>query len=479
MHVLTVLPGDLCRRWQVEVASRLAAAGHVVSIRHAPAKTPAARGLEAVLAMESRRFGSSLASICEPLPATEAASADLVVDLAGNAGEQGVPVLTMEFCGCDSFAAGMSAMIAGDPSPELTARIEGAVVGRARPMVSDRLWLTRAANDLLAGAISLIVQAVGRFSAGKTALIADAPAAVAVRGQFAWHYPLFLGRGLAERVARKLRRGRRPFYWQVAYRLIDGPGVAETGHIDGPPFTVLPDDGHRFYADPFVFEMDSRVYLFVEEFPYAAGRGVISVTELRGDGTFGTPTSVLQEPHHLSYPQVFAHRGDVYMIPETAAAREVVLYRATRFPDAWVRDTILVEGRDINDATLLEHAGRLWLVGTERFGYGSASDTMVVYSAPELRGPWIAHALNPIAIDHSAARPGGAFIRHGSRLLLPVQDGSKAYGGGLGLMQLDRLDQDDVQFAPPRPVLSGPAWARKGIHSLNRVGRVEVIDSAG
>ncbi len=479
MQVLLILPTAGCRRWQVEVARRLAAAGHLVSIRHAAAKTAPARGPEAVLAMESRRFGLSLASPCEPLPATEPASPDLVIDLAGSTLKQDLPVLTIEFCGRDSFQAGLGAMVAGGRLPELAARIDGAVVACARPMIRDRLWLTRACEDLLAGAISLVVQAAGRFRAGKAAALADVPAASAVHGSFGRHYPLFLGKGIVGRAAQKLRRGRRPFYWQVAYRLIDGPGIAETGRLDGAPFTVLPDDGHRFYADPFVFEHHGRTYLFVEEFPYATGRGVISVAKLRGDGTFTTPERILQEPHHLSYPQVFAHGADIYMIPENATARELVLYRATRFPDGWVRDTVLLDGRDINDATLLEYEGRLWLVGTERFGYGSASDTMAVYSAARLRGPWSAHALNPIAVDHSAARPGGAFIRQGSRIVLPVQNGSEAYGGGLGLMQLEELGQGEVRFSSPLPVLPGSALARKGIHTLNRAGKVEVVDSSG
>ena len=102
---------------------------------------------------------------------------------------------------------------------------------------------------------------------------------------------------------------------------------------------------------------------------------------------------------------------------------------------------------------------------------GSASDTMAVYSAPALRGPWAPHRLNPIVIDHSAARPGGAFIRRDGRIMLPVQDGSRAYGGGLGLMELVRLDEGDVVFGPVGPIGAGPAWARSGIHTLNRVGR--------
>ncbi|WP_292448800.1 hypothetical protein [Mesorhizobium sp.] len=467
------------RRWENELLVRLNAAGHVVSSCRALAPTPTARGLDGVLAIESQRFGPSLASRCEPLPSDGSGPADLVVDLTATAAGRGTPVLTLEFCGHSTFPAGVAEMLASGRLPELAVRLDGVAVARGRPMLSDRLWLSRICNDLLAGAISLVAQSVARFSQGQLVPITDCSPPILKNGGFVRHYLPFFCRGLVDRTVQKLRLGRRPFYWQVAYRLIDGPGVAETGQLNGTPFTVLADDGQRFYADPFVFERDGRHYLFVEEFPYATGRGVISVAELGDDGRFAIPRMVLEEPHHLSYPQVFAQAGEIFMIPESAAAHELVLYRAVQFPDRWVRDTVLLTGRDFNDATLLESDGRFWLLGTERFGYGSASDTMAVYSAPSLRGPWVAHALNPIAINHSAARPGGAFIRQRDALVLPVQNGSRAYGGGLGLMRLDRLDELDVRFAPPRPIGPGPAWARVGIHTLNRAGNVEVVDSAG
>lgn len=458
---------------------RLGAAGYVVSSCHAPAPAPTARGLDTVLAIESRRFGPSLAGRSEPLPPIDRGPPDLVIDLTASATGQDAPVLRLEFCGRNSFPAGVAAMLASGQLPELGARLDGVVVAQARPMLADRLWLSRSCNDLLAGAMSLIMQTVARFFAGKLVPVTDNPVPILKNDSFVRHYVPFFGRALIDRAVQKIRRGRRPFYWQVAYRVIDGPGIAETGQLDGKPFTVLPDDGQRFYADPFVFEADRRHHLFVEEFPYATSRGVISVAELGDDGTFGVPRVVLEEAHHLSYPQVFAHDGEIFMIPESGSARELVLYRAAQFPDRWVRDTVLMADRDFNDATLLESDGRFWLVGTERFGYGSASDTMAVYCAPSLRGPWVAHPLNPIAVDHSATRPGGAFIRQDDALVLPVQNGSRAYGGGLGLMQLERLDASDVRFASPRPIGAGPAWARTGIHTLNRAGNVEVVDSAG
>jgi hypothetical protein len=40
-----------------------------------------------------------------------------------------------------------------------------------------------------------------------------------------------------------------------------------------------------------------------------------------------------------------------------------------------------------------------------------------------------------------------------------------------------RLEADGVAFGPLRPVAGGPAWHRAGIHTLNRAGSVEVVDS--
>lgn len=293
------------------------------------------------------------------------------------------------------------------------------------------------------------------------------------------HYLPFVARGVGRRLVHKVWGWRKPIYWQVAYRLIEGPGIAETGALDGPAFTVLKDDGERFYADPFPFEHDGRHFLFVEEFPFATQKGVISVTELDEHGVCGPVRVVIEEKHHLSYPQILRSDGEIYLLPESSAGDELVLYRAVQFPDVWVRDTVLLAGCKINDATVVAQDGTFWMVGTDFNGHGSASDKMVVYSAPSLRGPWNAHALNPIAIDHSATRPGGAFIRQGDAMLLPVQNGSATYGGGLGLMRVERLDAGGVAFSPPRAVRPGPAWARAGIHTLNRVGRLETVDSAG
>jgi len=75
---------------------------------------------------------------------------------------------------------------------------------------------------------------------------------------------------------------------------------------------------------------------------------------------------VLEERSHLSYPFVFERDGQIWMIPESSANATVSLYRAERFPDRWVKETDLLTGITASDATIVEHAGRLWMFATTR-----------------------------------------------------------------------------------------------------------------
>lgn len=476
MQILIVQYSDTVRRWQLELLRRLESAGHTIRISQA-GRAPEERSLGVVLAIESRRPASLLSP--RPAPAERPGNADLVIDLTGAVARGAAPILTLSFSGQMRLSAGLAQMIGRQELPEIVAWLDGVAVGRARPMIGDRVWLTHGASDLLAGAIGLVGQCLARFTAGQLTPLPE-PIRLPRQRSGADLLLRYLPNLVAGLVSRRIHRLRnRPFYWQTAYRRLDGEGVAEHGTLSGSPFALLPDDGKRFFADPFVIAYEGRTFLFVEEFPYELARGVISVAELSADGRFDMPKQVLVEPHHLSYPQVFALGGEVWMIPETSSTRQVVLYRAESFPTRWVRHATLIADREISDATLLERDGRFWLFGTERHSHGNTSDTMVVFSADRLDGPWLPHPMNPVLIDRSAARPGGAFVQQGDKLFLPVQDGSRAYGGGLGLAELVELNRHSVRFSPPRPVRPGQAWDRKGIHTLNRAGGIEVIDSAG
>jgi hypothetical protein len=235
--------------------------------------------------------------------------------------------------------------------------------------------------------------------------------------------------------------------------------------------------GGSMYADPFLFEHEGRHHLFCEELPFGARRGVISHTELRLDGSPAeAPRPVLARPHHLSYPFVFVHDGQVFMIPETSAVARVELYRAVEFPDRWEREAVLIDELDAADATLLAHGDRLWMFAAVTPPDASSLDELHLFWASELRGPWRSHPRNPVVSDVRCARPAGAVQRWGSRLVRPGQDGSRRYGGSISFREIDVLTPDayaEHEIARLDPTDLGDARAT---HTYSADARFEAID---
>jgi hypothetical protein len=294
-------------------------------------------------------------------------------------------------------------------------------------------------------------------------------------------------------VLTKLGRGvdrlryRQP-HWRVGWRRLDGPDVIDLGALPATGWTDLPDDGTRFYADPFAIEHQGRTFLFVEDYPYARGKALISVVEFGPDGPLGTPVPVLTEPHHLSYPFVFERDGSFWMIPESCAAGTVDLYRAESFPGGWVKKRTLLSGVVASDVTLLERDGRWWMFATCRESLpkgtglperGSYSDALHLWSAHDFRGPWTPHPRNPVLIDSASARPAGRIVSRAGALVRPVQDCRRAYGGALALARIDRLDDEAYAQTVLTRLEAGPGWAGPCLHTLNRSGMFEFIDGAG
>lgn len=244
--------------------------------------------------------------------------------------------------------------------------------------------------------------------------------------------------------------------------------------LDGEVEVLRPPAGH-FWADPFVVQHEGRTWLFFEDYPYATRRGEIAVMEYRR-GTWTEPVPVLQCPYHLSYPFVLTHGEDWYMIPETSAARRVELYRATAFPHRWEPVEVLLDDVMAADATVVQHEGRWWMFAGLSEEGGSASETLHLYSAPDLRGPWTPHRNNPIKCDARSSRPAGRMFRWRGQLYRPAQDCSYGYGHGVGIHRVEQLDDEGYRETVVGYV--GPTWHPRirGTHTLNRCGNIIVVD---
>lgn len=64
--------------------------------------------------------------------------------------------------------------------------------------------------------------------------------------------------------------------------------------------------------------------------------------------------NLLMMTRSLSYPYVFAHENDYYMLPESSEAGGVFLYKSNQFPYNWERGKQLLSGSFV-DPTLFYH----------------------------------------------------------------------------------------------------------------------------
>ncbi|MDD1518972.1 hypothetical protein DAA51_19260 [Bradyrhizobium sp. WBAH10] len=187
---------------------------------------------------------------------------------------------------------------------------------------------------------------------------------------------------------------------------------------------------------------------------------------------------VLEEPCHLSYPFVIEDDGELWMIPESSTRGDVALYKCVRFPDKWERYATLLSGLELADVTITRHNGLYYLFGAWRDGTAGYSDSLAIYHADRLLGPWLPHASNPVLIDRASTRPAGNFVTLDNKLWRPVQDCTDGYGAALALAEVVELSPTAFKQIVRHALKPGPAWPGRKLHTLNRCGRLELIDGS-
>jgi len=128
-------------------------------------------------------------------------------------------------------------------------------------------------------------------------------------------------------------------HWRIGWRFVDeSDDVWSRGDLGGRPWQVLRNKPFRFFADPFPVAWNGKTWLFFEDFDHRIGKGRISAVAFGPRGPEGDVFPVLEQPWHLSFPYVFEHEGELWMLPESSNNRTVSLYRAQNFPTRWVKE---------------------------------------------------------------------------------------------------------------------------------------------
>lgn len=270
----------------------------------------------------------------------------------------------------------------------------------------------------------------------------------------------FLTRQAVRSVTLRLQaRGRLPLWFTALRR----QASAEYEDIPAPRGTQM--------ADPFLVAEKDRTWLFFEDVPAGAVKGRLSCMEVLAGG-FSKPEVVMEKDHHLSYPCVVADKGERFMIPESAGARAIQLFRADRFPFEWQLEATLMEDLAAVDTTPFFLDGRWYFFTSTSAPF---AETFLFWSN-SLGGRWRLHPRSPVSSSVKNCRAAGHLFYGNDRLLRPTQDCSVRYGYGIAINEITRLTTTEFEERPASFI--GPGWRRGllGTHTINSVGPIEVID---
>jgi len=287
-------------------------------------------------------------------------------------------------------------------------------------------------------------------------------------------YPAGLMRAVKDRVSEKIgdRVGRPVGFWELRV------GEGEPDRFEPAAARHLPRLSHAM-ADPFLLQHEGDLFVFFEAYGRFGGNGWIDVARLNGDrlDLLGT---ALRCDYHLSFPHVFSHAGDIFMMPETQQKNRLEIWKAVEFPLSWTLHATALEGRYPADSSILHHDGKWWLFTnlSDHHAIQEHSSELYLY---QIDGPDLKilepHPVNPVVVGSNVARNAGAVMMHNGQLYRPSQNNCRGiYGYGLNIMRIDRLDMQEYHETRMRAFTPPEVPQSSGLHHVSFAGGRFVID---
>jgi len=253
--------------------------------------------------------------------------------------------------------------------------------------------------------------------------------------------------------------------WSVGYGFLEEPFndlyIDPENIISYASVDSLIGSTGNYIADPFFIFNNDQYFLFTE-LKGDKDADIALFTSLDGKN-FIYDDIVLDEPFHLSYPQVFKYRKEFYMLPEAKQSGNLLLYKSDHFPYSWKVVDTLMKNVKLKDATILLSDEINLIVAVD--------DHMnqLFFTADSLQGNW-RESTKYIPKKGNETRPGGRFFKYENEWYLPVQDRSKGYGSGISLFKLNYSEEClNLEIIENRYLheMDTIAWFNRGMHHLD------------
>lgn len=238
-------------------------------------------------------------------------------------------------------------------------------------------------------------------------------------------------------------------------------------------FPALPKN--TFRADPSIIHYDNDYYILYEFFNYYQYKANFCFSRFSQNKIQVIDEECLNTDKHLSYPFLFIHENQTFLVPECWQSNSITLYRANPFPYNWKIEKVLINNFPGIDNTIIRHKNLWWLFCTNK-NEGSRLNLYLFYSE-QLLGDWKPHKNNPVKTNVTSSRPAGNLFYIGNELYRPAQDSSQTYGGQVVLCKIKTLTPEAFEEEIVNTInVKNEKLYNKGIHTISSYNSFMVVD---
>lgn len=173
----------------------------------------------------------------------------------------------------------------------------------------------------------------------------------------------------------------------------------------------IKNNSYSYFADPFIIEINNKIYIFVEEFFWKTNLGKISLFEFN-NFVVNYNGVILEEDFHLSFPFVFNHNNITYMIPETYQNTNISLYESKKNPLKWEHKGDIVSNICTSDTVVFPYKKKLIALSNNesgRFGDRLTNLSLFKSSAKSWQDLPQFEFISTISTEACRSRNGGLF----------------------------------------------------------------------
>tara|TARA_Y100000389_G_C17457442_1_gene519137 strand:- start:76 stop:1737 length:1662 start_codon:yes stop_codon:yes gene_type:complete len=248
-------------------------------------------------------------------------------------------------------------------------------------------------------------------------------------------------------------------------------------NINFNELNVIPNSPNHYLADPFLFSLDQLEYCFVEDYSFITQKGNIKAFLLDGDKIIDQGT-VLDEPFHLSYPNIFKVENDIFMIPETAENKDIRIYKSITFPSKWVLHQQLMKDISAVDTNILYYKDRWWMFtnidSADIEDY--CSELHIFYADVFDSNRWIPHSQNPVITSALQARNGGCIVDESGLFRAFQAQDYGFYGKSIGIAKINTLTPDEYSETIVHSICPDFIPNIQGTHHIHFKDKMVAID---